>query len=218
MKYIAIVALFAAGTTAAAPMAYAHPHDEAQVEKKESKRIWPFFGNKQEEAEKERKTDEFMSAEEFSEKLADKMEGQNEKIEDSVEILKRKMDDGRKKSVKSKDDIVEQARRLEDAIGESDIFSTFAAAMLAMTEDFDVDKDEENLVLRFDGKKLGQITMNRDHEKEESFDIEGFGQSLRLNKESYKKNGKKKTRIVIEIENGDEDIEINLDTDEGEEL
>ena len=54
---------------------------------------------------------------------------------------------------------------------------------------------------------MGRLKVDKD--TDESFDIEGFGRNLTIDKKVIRKNGKTKTRIIIEMD-GDEEFDIDL--------
>ena len=64
------------------------------------------------------------------------------------------------------------------------------------------------------GKKMGHIKMENDREETGKLNIGGLGQNLSIDRETYVKDGKTKTRIVIEMDGGD-DVEIDLPELEG---
>lgn len=109
--------------------------------------------------------------------------------------------------IKSADDIREAARAIEDMISESGMMSNLADMMIDLAGDFDIEESDGGVSLNFDGKRMGRIKRSRN--SDDSLDIEGFGRNLTIDKKVIRKNGKSKTRIVIEMD-GDEDVDIEL--------
>jgi len=81
--------------------------------------------------------------------------------------------------------------------------------MLDLAEDFDVEATDEGLSLKFDGDRIGRVKIKRDKHTESSLDVEGFGRNMTIEKEVIRRDGKTKTRIVIEVD-GDEEFDIDL--------
>jgi len=64
-------------------------------------------------------------------------------------------------------------------------------------------------VLSFDGAEVGKIEHNSSRDSEDTISISGLGKSLSLDRQTIIKDGKSKTRIVIEMDGADE-IDITL--------
>jgi len=196
-------AIFALSSTA-----LAHPHEnDKTAEKPKAVKSWPFFGKKSET--KTEQESESMSASDFAARMEKRMETHSQKLERSLDNVKKTDRFNFKGDINSAGDIREAARALEDAMAESGILSSLADMMVDLAEDFDVENDAEGITLRFDGEKLGRMKIDRDHHSEDRLDLEGFGRNLTIDKEVIKEGGKKKTRIVIEMD-GDEEVEIDL--------
>ena len=78
-----------------------------------------------------------------------------------------------------------------------------------IAEDIDVDTDDGQTVLRFDGTEVGKIEHGKSRDSEDMISISGLGKSLTLDRQTIIKDGKSKTRIVIEMDGADE-IDITL--------
>lgn len=113
------------------------------------------------------------------------------------------------REIKNAEDLRDAARAIEDLISESGVISSFADMMLDLAEDFDVEATDEGLSLKFDGDRIGRVKIKRDKHTESSLDVEGFGRNMTIEKEVIRRDGKTKTRIVIEVD-GDEEFDIDL--------
>ncbi|WP_026942589.1 hypothetical protein [Hellea balneolensis] len=195
--------------------AMAHPHKSGEEESKaKPERVWPYFGKKAKEEKKESQAaenkTESLTGEEFAQRLEKRFEAHSEKFERAVEKAEGKNDFLREgREIRNADDIREAARAIEDLVSESGIISSFADMMLGLAEDFDVEASDGGLALNFEGERIGRVKMKRDKHTDSSFDIEGFGRNMTIEKEVIKRDGKTKTRIVIEVD-GDEEFDIDL--------
>lgn len=210
--------------------AMAHPSksDEAQ-ETSKAERVWPFFGKSADSKSADSKNediadtvkkrvvrikrkdghlDDTMDADEFGDRLEKRFEGHARALDKKIEkaktqnkFLKEERD------IETLEDIRDAAAALEDLISDSGLISGLADMMLEFADDFDVERSDDGVSLNFEGKRLGRVKIDKD--RDESFDIEGFGRNLTIDKKVIQKNGKTKTRIVIEID-GDEDFDIDL--------
>ena len=81
--------------------------------------------------------------------------------------------------------------------------------VLELADDFDVETSDGGVSLKFDGERIGRVKVKRDKHTESAFDVEGFGRNMTVEKEVIKRNGKTKTRIVIEVD-GDEEFDIDF--------
>jgi len=190
--------------------AFAHPHkDDTAQEPPKTEKSWPYFGKKSAKKTERDDDSESMSASDFAQRMEKRMEKHSEKLERALDKAKKSEGFKFKDDIDSTDDIRNAARALEDAMAESGILSSLADMMIDLTEDFDIEGTEDGLTFKFDGERIGRMEMMRDHHSEDRFDLEGFGRNLTIDKEVVKENGKKKTRIVIEMD-GDEEVEIDL--------
>jgi len=206
MKHVIIpIAILAHSSTA-----LAHPHeDDAPTETAKKERIWPYFG-KSKQDKKEADDTKTLSASDFASRLEQRFEKHTNKIEKSLKEAEAKNDFiGKNRDIKNADDLRDAARAIEDLISESGVISSLADMMLDLAEDFDVEATDEGLTLKFDGDRIGRVKLKRDKHTESSLDVEGFGRNMTIEKEVIKRDGKTKTRIVIEVD-GDEEFDIDL--------
>ncbi len=186
--------------------AFAHP-DPVDEPTSEPAKVWPFFGNKSDDASVE-VSGETATMEEFSKKMSERLGVHGEKMEKSFERAKLKSEflrDGAQ--IESLEDMRDAARAVEGVLADSGFLSSFADLVIDMAEDFEVETNEDGLSLNFDGKRLGRVKL--DKERNDSFDIEGFGRNLKIDRETVRTNGKAKTRIVIELD-GEDDFEVSI--------
>lgn len=141
----------------------------------------------------------------LSEKIDEKLSEHKLEIAKSTARLKRKFDT---RQAQSNGDVSEDIEVvmdvLEEAFAEEGLFRDLAAMFSDFAEDVDVDTEGDKTVLLFDGAKVGAITREKSRESEDRFSISGLGKSLTLDRETIVKDGKSKTRIIIDIEGGDE--------------
>jgi len=217
------------GLLAISAVAFAHPHKTDDMDKEPKvERIWPNFGKNsaaKNEATKDTdstakkvirlqkkraqdKRSETMDAEDFVARLekrferhANDMDRKLDRAKSRNKFLKEKRD------IETGEDLRDAARAVEDLLSESGIISGLADMMLDLAEDFDVESSDDGVSFNFEGKRLGRLKIDKD--SDESFGIEGFGRNLTIDKKVIRKNGKTKTRIVIEMD-GDEEFDIDL--------
>ena len=191
-------------------IALAHPHkDDVPKEAAKKELVWPYFGKKASD-KKDSEKSETLSASDFASRLEERFEKHTNKIEKSFKEAEAKNDFiGKSRDIKNADDLRDAARAIEDLISESGVISSFADMMLDLAEDFDVEATDEGLSLKFDGDRIGRVKLKRDKHTESSLDVEGFGRNMTIEKEVIKRDGKTKTRIVIEVD-GDEEFDIDL--------
>lgn len=201
--------LFPIAVLAFSNTAMAHPHNEdAETEKPKTDWTWPYFSKKETAAKSDKDTT--VSGAEFAERLEKRFEKHSQKLERSfkeAELNAEFMKQGRE--IKSAEDIREAARAIEDLISESGVISNFADMMLDLADDFDMENSDDGLSLKFDGERIGRVKLRRDKHTDSSLDLEGFGRNMTVEKDVIKRNGKTKTRIVIEVD-GDEEFDIDL--------
>jgi len=209
MKHILILATAFAGLCGTA--AFAHPHDKDTAEP--AKKTWPYFGEiKKKENKKENaksKDTELPKAlkgmESFFKKRADRM---NEDLERAKRKDKFPDIDG-KSLMDNPEDLREVAKALEDMLAESDILENMAGLFIDLAENIEVDADDEGMTLRFNGEKLGSLNIEREGKMNDIISIEGLGKNMNVEKDVIIKNGKKRTRIIIEMDT-DEDVDIDV--------
>lgn len=155
-------------------------------------------------------------AEILSEKIDDKLSEHKVEIAKSTARLKRKLDKGH---AKAEGDISEEIEVvidvMEDAFSEGGLFRDLAAMFSDFADDIDVETEDGQTVLLFDGAKVGEIQHQKSRDSEDRFSISGLGKNLTIDRETIVKDGKSKTRIVIDMD-GEDEIDItlpNLDKD-----
>lgn len=202
---IIVPAIIALSSTAAA-----HPHkDDSSETTTKKEHVWPYFGKKKEDPAPAKNTDTLTAAD-FAERLEKRFKKHSQKIERSFEDAETKNDYiGKNRDIKNADDLRAAARAVEDLISDSGVISNLADMVLDIAEDFEVESTDEGLALKFDGDRIGRVKINRDKHTESSLDVEGFGRNMTIEKEVIKRDGKTKTRIVIEVD-GDEEFDIDL--------
>ncbi|MEP3888999.1 MAG: hypothetical protein ABJN69_00950 [Hellea sp.] len=210
MKRVILPLSLSIGFLAVSGMALAHPHEDvAKTEKPKTDWTWPYFGKKA-EGPKSVDTDKTMSGSEFADRLESRFEKHSEKLERALKEAENKNDFMKgDREIKSGEDLREAARAIEDVISESGLISGLADMMLELAEDFDVETTDGGVSLKFDGERIGRVKVKRDKHTESAFDVEGFGRNMTVEKEVIKRNGKTKTRIVIEVD-GDEEFDIDF--------
>ena len=192
-------------------LTWAHPHkDVAESEAKKTERSWPYFG-KQKNDEKAAQDSKTLSASDFTARIERRIAKHSDKIEKSFKDAEAKNDFiGKDRKIQNANDLRDAARAIEDLISESGVISSFADMMLDLAEDFDVEATDDGLSLKFDGDRIGRVKVKRDKHSESSLDVEGFGRNMTIEKEVIKRDGKTKTRIVIEVD-GDEEFDIDFE-------
>lgn len=139
------------------------------------------------------------------EKVDEKLSKHKIEIARSAARLKRKLD---KSQAKADGDVSKEieavADVLEEAFAKDGLFRDLAAMFSDFAEDIDVDTDDGKTVLRFDGATVGQIEHSKSRDSEDSLSISGLGKNLTLDRQTIIKDGKSKTRIVIEMDGADE--------------
>lgn len=202
--------IFPIAILALSGMAIAHPHkDDIKSDATKTERSWPYFGKKKEDKAVS-KEDKTLSASDFASRIEKRFEKHSEKLENSLKEAEAKNDFiGKDREIKNAEDIREAARAIEDLISESGIISSLADMMLDLADDFDLETTDDGLSLKFDGGRIGHVKVKRDQHTESSLDVEGFGRNMTIEKEVIKRDGKTKTRIVIEVD-GDEEFDIDF--------
>ena len=220
MNYVALpLSLIALSITTYGAVAFAHPHaDDKSEPASKVERVWPYFGKKSDKktldeldaddaVEFDLDTDT-MDGEEFATRLEKRFKRHSDRMDRKIERAKLKnkfLKDGA--DFKTTEDLRSAAKAVEDILSDSGIISGLANLVVDMAEDFDIESSDDGVSLNFEGKRLGRLKVDKD--KEESFDIEGFGRNLKIDKKVIRKNGKTKTRIIIEMD-GDEEFDIDL--------
>ena len=76
-------------------------------------------------------------------------------------------------------------------------------------EGIEMDSDGGETTISFEGAKIAQIKRKKSRDSEDHFEISGLGKNLTIDREEIVKDGKSKTRIVIDMD-GDSEIDITL--------
>lgn len=155
-----------------------------------------------------------VSALETNEELVDKIEAKLSKhrveIAKSSSRLKREFD---KKQAASDGDISEDieavADLLEDVFAKDGLFRDLSTLLSDFVEDVDIETEDGKTVLRFDGATIGKIETQKNRDRDDRLSISGLGKNLTLDRETIVKDGKSKTRIVIEMD-GEDSVDITL--------
>jgi len=146
----------------------------------------------------------------LAEKIEDKLADHQGDIARSAARLKRKIE---KNKSAGDGDISEEfevlADVMEEVFAKDGIFRDLTAMFSDFAEDIDIDTDNGQTVLSFDGAEVGKIEHNSSRDSEDTISISGLGKSLSLDRQTIIKDGKSKTRIVIEMDGADE-IDITL--------
>ena len=178
-----------------------HPHKADSAD--EPKKAWPYFGDEG--------TSEELDA--LSETLEKRLGEAAEKMSKSmgktkIPIKKQSSNDN------VADDIREAGKALEDMLSESGAISSLADIMADLAEDFEMEENKKGeKIFLFDGNEIAHFKL--DSQKSNKIRIGGLGQNLSVERDSVMKNGKMKTRIVIEMDGG-KDIEIEMPSDPSE--
>jgi len=144
----------------------------------------------------------------FAEKLEDRL-SDYETLETEI-----KVGDSEDKSVekrvriykfKSGDDMREKSKDLEKMIVESGVLSNLADMIADFAEEVEVEKSENSFSFRFDGDTLGEVSRDND----DRVVLKSMDKEMTVKKESYTKDGKIRTRIIIDMEGDGSDV--NLD-------
>lgn len=219
MKHTLILAAAFAALSSTA--AFAHPHEKKTAEP--AKKTWPYFGEST--ATKEKKKVLIIEETELEEndleetELPKALKGMEtyfkkhaDRMSKDVERAKRKHSfpafDGNS-LMDHPEDLREAAKALEEMLAESDILENMASMFIGLAEKIEVDSDDEGMTLRFDGEKLGSLNIEREGTMNDIISIEGLGKNMEVEKDVIIKNGKKRTRIIIEMDT-DEDVEIDV--------
>lgn len=149
-------------------------------------------------------------AEILAEKIDDKLSEHKIEIAKSTARLKRKLEKSKAKAEGNVSEEIEVVMDvLEEAFAEDGLFRDLAAMFGDFASDLDVETDNGKTVLVFDGAKVGEIEHKKSRDSEDSISISGLGKYFTLDRETIVKNGKSKTRIVIDMD-GEDEIDITL--------
>lgn len=107
--------------------------------------------------------------------------------------------------IEKPEELRETARSLQNMLAESGVLENLADVVIKLAEDIEIDDTGSGMRLSFDGKRIGGFSMDKDNEQ---ISIETMGSNTTIEKEVVIENGKKKTRIVIETDSDDVDVDI----------
>lgn len=142
-----------------------------------------------------------------SKSLKSKLEKAEKQHERAVEKYSKSFDLDAETLLENPDALREAAKDLESMLAESGLVSNFVDIFADIVEDIDVENDENGMALNFDGKTIGRLQM--DGFDQDNFELEAMGRNMTIEKEVVKENGKTRTRIVIEMDGG-EDVDIDI--------
>lgn len=146
----------------------------------------------------------------LSDKIDEKLSEHRVAIAKSMARVKRNLD---KNADAADGDFSEEAeavvQALEDVFADDGLFKDLTILFTDFADDVDVQSADGVTILSFDGETVGKIERSKKRESEDSLSISGLGKNLTLDRETIVKDGKSKTRIIIEMDGGDE-IEIDL--------
>lgn len=141
---------------------------------------------------------------ELTEKLETKLSKHKIQIAKSTARLKRNLD---KQTADANGDVSDEleavANLLEEVFASDGVFRDLTAMFSDFAEDVEVETDGGKTMLRFDGTHVGEIETRKSRNSEDGISISGLGKSLTLDRETVVKDGKSKTRIVIEMDGED---------------
>jgi|GEM_PF-6471760 len=106
---------------------------------------------------------------------------------------------------KSGDEMREMSEDVEEMIVESGMLSNLAGMLASFAEGIEIEKGEKSFSLRFDGDTLGEV--NRD--EDDRVVLKSMDKEMTVEKETYLKDGEKRTRIVIDVNGDASDIDLD---------
>ena len=106
---------------------------------------------------------------------------------------------------KSGDEMREMSKDVEKMIVESGMLSNLADMLADFAEDIEIEKGDKSFSLRFNGDTLGKI--NQD--EEDRVVLKSMDKEMTVEKETYMKDGKTRTRIVIDMDGNGSDIDLD---------
>lgn len=164
--------------------ALAHPHNTPDETPKAEAR-WPFFGSDETKADTPARGVIRLKRQSNGDTDVDVFQLDGEELGDAL-------------------------RELENAIKDSDALSGLADMMQELAAEVEVERsDEAGTALRFGGEDMLRFKLNRDRVADDALSITGLGRNLTVERETVVENGKTRTRIVIEMDGG-EDVDIDL--------
>ena len=146
----------------------------------------------------------------LTEKIENKLSEHKVEIAKSSARLKRKLEKGLEKSDgEVSEDIGVAMDVLEEAFSENGLFRNLAFMMGDFAEGLEMDSDNGETTISFEGAKIAQIKRKKKRNSEDHFEISGLGKNLTIDREEIVKDGKSKTRIVIDMD-GESEIDLTL--------
>ncbi len=146
----------------------------------------------------------------LAEKIEEKLSDHKVDIAKSSARLKRKLESDLAKSNGDISEDIEVAMNvLEEAFSDDGLLRNIAAMFGDFAEDIEVETDGGDTTLLFDGAKVAQIQRKTSRDSEDRISISGLGKNLSIDRETIVKDGKKKTRIVIDMD-GENEIDITM--------
>lgn len=100
--------------------------------------------------------------------------------------------------------LAERARTSGEEFINGEMMASMADLLSEFADKVDVEKgDETGTALWFDGNELFRFKMDRDRAVEDALTITGLGRNLSVERETIIRDGKTRTRIIIEMDGGD---------------
>ncbi|MGJ8558803.1 MAG: hypothetical protein ACSHX3_01065 [Litorimonas sp.] len=104
--------------------------------------------------------------------------------------------------------LADKARESGEAFVDSEMITNMSDLLTDLAARVEVEKGEgSGTALWIDGDEV--VRFNRDHGMDDTLTVTGLGQNLSVERETVIKNGKTRTRIVIEMDDG-EDVDIDF--------
>lgn len=104
--------------------------------------------------------------------------------------------------IENPEDLRDAAKDIQNMLAESKLLENLADMVIEMAEDIEIRDTGDGVSLSFDGKKIGSFSLDGD----DSVTLDGFGSNTTIEKDVIIKDGKKKTRIVIETDADDNTV------------
>ena len=197
-------ALLTAALIALPSLALAHPHDTDAPKKetveieKEKTSVWPFFGKSEDGDSWDREDDATSS----------KTETQSR----TIIRLKKDGEDGEMERVFTwdSDEMENAARDFTAMLADSDLASEMTDALEELKGSLKIDTDSDGATaFFFDGEEMLRFKRDQEIDNDDRLSISGLGRNLTVERKTTKKDGKTRTRIVIEMDGGEE-LDIDL--------
>lgn len=134
------------------------------------------------------------------------------KLNDMVEQIIRQTEDGQTVEIirLKSHDLADKARDAGNSIADSDLLGNMNELINELATRLEVERGEgDGTALLFDGDEMLRFKLDREGAIENSMSITGLGRNVTVERETVIKDGQTRTRIVIEMDGGD-DIEIDM--------